>query len=398
MVDYWLRRLYAPDSQKGILAVLRDGASAHLASGLQRTADHFFADVRERLDVSTDGQQRVVDAPLPVDSSLVAELGALVRRLGARAESVQDEGVRAELQSLIRRGGAMRDALHSFLVQGLPDHVYWVEAAGRRQRNTALQSAPIDVADGLREHLFEAVPSVLLTSATLAIDHRLDYVQHRLGVESAQSVQLGSPFQFERQMRILIPESMPDPNDGETYCRAAAEAIVHFARRTRGRAFVLFTSARMMKEVAGAARGELESGGYQLLVQDAGLPRHQMLEQFRLDGRCVLFGLDSFWTGVDVRGEALSNVMIARLPFAVPDQPIVQARMRRIRERGGDPFKEYTLPEAILKFRQGVGRLIRTATDQGIVVVLDPRIRTKWYGRLFIRSLPECPVEVVPMV
>ncbi len=167
--------------------------------------------------------------------------------------------------------------------------------------------------------------------------------------------------------------------------------------KTGGRAFVLFTSRSVMKKVADHVRDTMEAGDFTLYVQGAGLPRHVMLDRFRKGHRCVLFGLDSFWMGVDVRGEALSNVMIARLPFAVPDEPLTQARMARIRERGGDPFRDYSLPEAILRFRQGVGRLIRTQTDEGIIVVLDNRIITKWYGKLFLQSIPECPVEIVDL-
>ncbi|HOW98106.1 MAG TPA: helicase C-terminal domain-containing protein, partial [Kiritimatiellia bacterium] len=160
-------------------------------------------------------------------------------------------------------------------------------------------------------------------------------------------------------------------------------------------AFVLFTSAQLMKKVAELSRDALESAGLTMLVQGAGMPRHVMLERFRRGGGAVLFGLDSFWMGVDVRGEALSNVIITRLPFAVPDQPLIKARMDRIREKGGDPFRDYSLPEAILKFRQGVGRLIRTQTDEGIIVILDSRILAKWYGKMFLSSIPECPVEIV---
>ena len=188
---------------------------------------------------------------------------------------------------------------------------------------------------------------------------------------------------------------MSDFNDMDVFVPACSRAIEHFVRLSDGRAFILFTSAKMMKRVADLAGPGLQHAGYATLIQGAGTPRGLMLDQFRKNPESVLFGLDSFWSGVDVRGSALSNVIITRFPFAVPDQPVVRARMDRIREQGGNPFRDYSLPEAILRFRQGVGRLIRTATDEGIVVILDGRVRTKPYGRLFLQALPTCPVEVV---
>ena len=188
-------------------------------------------------------------------------------------------------------------------------------------------------------------------------------------------------------------KKMPDPGAGEAYLEACARALYYYIDRTRGRAFVLCTNAKFMRDLHARTVGRLTDSGYAVFAQHEGLPRHAMIERFRNEPAGVLFGLDSFWMGVDVRGEALGNVIITRLPFSVPDEPLVKARMDRISEQGGDPFKQYSIPEAILKFRQGVGRLIRSSTDTGIVVILDARIQTKWYGRYFLRALPEAPVE-----
>jgi ATP-dependent DNA helicase DinG len=194
-------------------------------------------------------------------------------------------------------------------------------------------------------------------------------------------------------MVIHIPKNMPDPTSGDAYLEACAGAIKHYTEKSRARAFVLCTNSRFMRELHAQTVGHLVDCGYAVFAQHEGLPRHAMIERFKKEPAGVLFGLDSFWMGVDVRGEALSNVILTRLPFAVPDEPVVKARMDRITEQGGDAFKQYSLPEAILKFRQGVGRLIRSSTDTGIVVILDPRIHTKWYGRFFLKALPNAPVQ-----
>ena len=209
-----------------------------------------------------------------------------------------------------------------------------------------------------------------------------------------EPLQLGSPFDFQRQMKMFVVQKIPDPRDAG-YQEALEHWIAHFVQKTDGRAFVLFTSYRDLQHVAGAMEKFFVANEMNLLVQGAGAPRSKLLEQFKSTPRSVLFGTDSFWGGVDVPGEALSNVIITRLPFAVPDHPLIEAKLELIEERGGDPFTEFSLPEAILKLRQGVGRLIRTRTDHGIIVILDNRIVTKPYGRAFMQALPKCPLEIV---
>lgn len=391
--EHWLRRIYVPDTGKGLLAVLRKGEAASAAVQVYEEVARYFKEVREWAGLGREKKQEVAREPIPVETTLPDLIKRLTGFLRIVHDEQQDLDVRAELSAARRRGEENLLALDAFARQTLEDSVYWVALEGARRPQTVLYAAPIEVAPLLAEHLFKALDSVVMTSATLAVEGRLDYFVNRVGARDCDLEQVGSPFDYARQMRIILPKGMPDPNQTEAFTEATVHAVRYFVHKTKGRAFVLFTADRLMRAVAEQVRGDFAKAGYELLVQGEGLPRTQMLDRFRASRSGVLFGLDSFWMGVDVRGEALSNVIITKLPFAVPDEPVVKARMDRIAERGGDPFREYSLPEAILKFRQGVGRLIRSQTDEGIVVILDPRITSKWYGRQFLASLPECPIE-----
>ena len=285
-----------------------------------------------------------------------------------------------EINNLARRAGELRMAFETVLESKERNLVFWWE---RRGRGVFLGASPIDVSAILRERLFEKVESIILTSATLAVGGTFDFLKRRLGVQNAKERILDSHFDYGRQALLYTPVHLPDPRDAEFAARAAEE-VVQILKATRGRAFVLFTSYQQMREVYDRVRRRLR---YPLLLQGTA-PRTALLDRFRSTPHDVLFATSSFWQGVDVQGQQLSAVIIDRLPFAVPSDPIVAARIRMINEDGGNAFTEYQTPEAVISLKQGFGRLIRSEEDRGVLVILDHRMVRKPYGRVFFESLP----------
>ncbi len=389
-----IQRLYNARTRKGLFTATRDAAGVTLAAELADEVDKFFNSLGERADFRK-GREVRVRQPDIVPDTISARLAGLQVRIMEVVKRNDDEFLKAELQELGRRIRDARAGIMVFLEQSAEGHVYWIERTGKTAQFFSINAAPIDIAPVLRRMIFRENCSSVMTSATLAVGQRdLAYFRRRVGAMEAEPLQLGSPFDFQAQMKLFVVQKMPDPRDAR-YNKALAEWVGHFVEETNGRAFVLFTSYRGMQQLADEMQSFFASKRLNLFVQGQGAPRGKLLEQFKTTERSVLFGTDSFWMGVDVPGDALSNVIITRLPFAVPDHPLIEAKLELIQERGGDPFTEYSLPEAILKFRQGVGRLIRTRSDKGIVVVLDNRIVTKPYGRSFLNALPRCPVKVI---
>ena len=290
-----------------------------------------------------------------------------------------------DIHALARRAGEIRDAVRFLLKANDPEFVYFLEI---RNRGVFLRAAPIDVSVIMREMLWKRMHGTVLTSATLAVDDTFAYVRSRLGIAAAFELSLPSEFDYERQAVLYLPRSMPDPR-APSFTAAAAAEIVSILKRTSGRAFVLFTSYANLHGVRDLiAASDLP---FPLLVQGSA-PRSVLLRDFRQTPNAVLLGTSSFWQGVDVVGDALSCVIIDKLPFTSPADPITSARIDAITARGEDPFVEYQVPLAMLTLQQGLGRLIRHRNDRGVLAILDPRIRTKGYGRRFLASLPPAPV------
>ena len=389
-----IQRLYNARTRKGLFTVMRDAAGVRLAADLVDELDRFFVAIESSCDFRK-GREFRIRAPEFVPDTITGRLTALQARISDVARRADDEFLKAELQELGRRVRDARKGIAIFLEQSAREHVYWVEQTGKTAQFLSLNAAPIDIAPELRRMIFREDCSCVMTSATLSVGRpNLAYFRQRVGADEIEPLLLGSPFDFRTQMKIFIVRKMPDPRDAG-YEEALEHWIAHFVEETDGCAFVLFTSYRGMQQVADQMGEFFLRKKFNLLVQGGGAPRGKLLEQFKTTPRSVLFGTDSFWSGVDVPGDALSNVIITRLPFAVPDYPLIEAKLELVEERGGDAFTEYSLPEAILKLRQGVGRLIRTKKDQGIIVILDNRIVTKPYGRAFLAALPKCPVEIL---
>jgi ATP-dependent DNA helicase DinG len=394
----------ARDIEHGAPALAPDPRDRdEVARAVDRLRDHaraFFAELAAAHRSGSGREERVRATPSSLEAAAEPAAGltgaldfaeatlALLAGRSAGAGTEAASGAAETLAALVRRTGELRADLRLLMRASDPELVYFVELRGR---GVFLRASPIDVSRIVRGQLLDRFRSIVLTSATLAVDDSYTYIRERLGIGEAAELRLPSEFDFARQAVVYLPPRMPDPRSPQ-FAVAAGREVVDLVTRTRGRAFVLFTSYSMLRAVQAMAEMALD---FPILAQGAA-PRSQLLRQFRETPHAVLFATSSFWQGVDVVGDALSCVIIDKLPFASPADPITAARIEAIRERGGDPFGDYQVPLAILALQQGLGRLIRHRRDRGVLAVLDPRLRTKGYGRRFMASLPPAPIVHSP--
>jgi ATP-dependent DNA helicase DinG len=408
----------SPDLDEVLAQGLRDAISQDLVPGVirlnQDVGEYFTGletylgqlaarDFKARLTedfISAPGWQALVGRARAVLWQM-EELGRQLASFYSRLENLGPLGFEhvlaqaLELAALAKRLAEQETALKEVLFGDDHSLVRWVElATSRGTPRASLNYAPLSVCQVLRDNIWEKYDSVILTSATLSVGGSFQFVRDRLGLDQDLPVQellFASPFDFQSRAILGIAMDMPAP-DESAYARKLPQAILASLRASQGRALVLFTSFSLLYATAEQIRAELAAMDIALLCQ-GDMPRHALLEKFRADTRSALMATASFWEGVDVAGESLSNVILTRLPFTVPDEPVVQARIDALRRQDKNPFYAYQVPQAVLRFKQGFGRLIRTKRDMGVVLVLDKRIITKNYGRYFLEALPQCPTR-----
>ena len=363
-------------------------------------APHGTGGPEARIRYSADSLAEHFEAGMGLAGALEGLEAALSPEPAPGSGGTRSEGSPAAADSseavatLLRRAGEIRTDLRFLMRTADPDFVYYIEmrgrgsaASGRDIGRIVLRASPVDVSRITRDVLFERMRTVVLTSATLTVDGSFEYLKGRLGIRQADELCVASDFDYAAQALLYMPKPLPSPKT-PAFAEAAAREIIEIVTRSRGRAFVLFTSYAVLRTVQPVVEMALS---YPILVQGTA-PRTDLIERFRATPNAVLLATSSFWQGVDVVGEALSCVIIDKLPFASPGDPVTAARIDAITAAGGNAFQDYQVPLAILALRQGLGRLIRHRTDRGVLAVLDPRLRTMGYGRRFLASLPPAPV------
>ncbi|MFQ5716417.1 MAG: ATP-dependent DNA helicase, partial [Nitrospinales bacterium] len=391
-LTYFLDRLFNPKTKKGLLTRLGEKRQARLlqkkAQRAREAAKMFFDGCFERY--GRRNRTLRFYTPMPTKNLVFHPLQDLQESLKTFEASLDSDEDRLEISAAASRCAEFNEALRAFLNQSFPGYVYWLEVVeGKRFPRVLLRGVPIDVSAELKERVFDKTERVVITSATLSVDQTFDFIKERLGCEPEEDMVLDSPFDFPSQVLLYLPVDLPEPSEKtEPYIRALSRRVSDLVHAADGRTFILFTSYDMLNRVY----RELEalSQKYTLLKQGE-TSANRMIEIFKKKPS-VIFGVSSFWQGVDIPGEALKSVIIAKLPFDAPNEPVTEARLERLREQSVNTFTHYQVPRAVIQLRQGFGRLIRKKTDTGVVSILDSRMTTRHYGKTFFDSLPDCRV------
>ena len=388
---YFLDRLYHSRTRKGLLSRIEHDYVIHLRNqvGIVRKAvETFFARILEEYG-QKDRVLRLYK-PITIDNSIYFPMKELYENLKSFEEMVQSEEDRIEITAAANRCMEFNNSIPAFINQHLDGYVYWLEITEKKRFNrVVLQGVPVNAAEELQEQVFSKIDRVVLTSATLTTHKGFEFIQERIGFEPQEQSILDSPFDYSKQALIYISGDLPEPSEEiEKYASAMARRCGELVEISQGRTFILFTSYALMDQVFD--RLQYFSGKFSLLKQGE-IPTGQMIRRFK-ETPAVIFGTNSFWQGVDIPGDALKSVIITKLPFDVPSEPLTEARIEDLRRRSIDPFLHYQIPRAIIQTKQGFGRLIRKQSDTGVVSILDSRMIHRGYGKQFLDSLPSCKV------
>ncbi len=392
-LKYLTDRIYNPKTKKGFLsyAKIPEALSSEVQNIIERVdigQRQFFGDILIKLE-GKPGTHRILAKDF-VPDTLADPLKEFHHIIGKLLDETRDEEDRTELDAARVRCVEIGSDLEIFLSQTLENHVYWVDIQKRRKggHRVAAKMVPIEIAPILKQEIFDETSRVILTSATLSAGGSFEFLKGRIGLEEGDELKVDSPFDYQNHALLYSIRDMPDPGlENQKFNARVPEMVKELLAICGGRAFVLFTSYHLLNRTYDELKDVLPG---MTLLRQGDMPRFALLERFKHTENPVLFGKSSFWLGIDVPGKALECVVITKLPFAVPDDPITQAKLEQIRKANKNPFMTYQVPQAVILFKQGFGRLIRTQKDTGMVAVLDPRIHTKGYGRFFMQALPPC--------
>ncbi|MCC6865341.1 MAG: DEAD/DEAH box helicase [Ignavibacteria bacterium] len=408
-IRFWLNKLYNPRSGKGFFSLKQADRLKKTIEFVYQDNEHFFKmlhlHVNEKYSNQSHKSAIRIKESVQLGDELLNSLLELTIELKKSTPLAKNDIEEDEIKNYFTKFTRIRNNLIFFLEQKSEKYVYWIEYKGRARNNIDLCISPIDMAEYFRGNIFANNRLCAMTSATLSTNQNLEFFKNTIGANNIQGEIIESPFNFSRQMKIHVYKNIPEPEKSvkqkisdllneSNYEKILNEKIKECIEMTSGGALVLFTSNKLLKNIYHKLLEDLLGKGINLYAQHNGMPNNRILQEFRKDENSVLLGVDSFWMGVDIPGHSLRNVIVTKLPFEVPDHPVIEAKLEFILNNGGNPFLDYSLPTAILKFKQGIGRLIRNRNDEGIICILDSRIINKPYGKHFINSLPECEIVI----